>query len=226
MFRSGYVQVGSFRGAPIRLHWTVPILCVLVGGTRLAPGAWLAAFLVVLGHELGHAALAKRYKQDVIEVMIHALGGHCMYAGEQSPWQRSVIASGGVLAQLGMFLVASAWLAISPPAQSQFLMDALFVFTQINVSIALFNLVPIPPLDGAEIWKLPGLYLARRRRRRGMKSAQGALQTVVAKGAAKQEARASIPRIAAQSEPVAIDEAAVRETVRRALEEARKSSKN
>jgi hypothetical protein len=223
MFRSGYVQVGSFRGAPIRLHWTVPILCVLVGGTRLAPGAWLAAFLVVLGHELGHAALAKRYKQDVIEVMVHALGGHCMYAGEQSPWQRSVIASGGVLAQLGMFLVASAWLAISPPVQSQFLMDALFVFTQINVSIALFNLVPIPPLDGAEIWKLPGLYLARRRRRRGMKSAQGALQTVVAK---KAETRASTPRSATPGDVVEIDEAAVRETVRRALEEARKSSKH
>jgi hypothetical protein len=177
----------------------------------------------VLGHELGHAALAKRYKQDVIEVMIHALGGHCMYAGEQSPWQRSVIASGGVLAQLGMFLVASAWLAISPPVQSQFLMDALFVFTQVNVSIALFNLVPIAPLDGAEIWKLPGLYLARRRRRRGMKSAQGALQTVVAK---KAETRASTPRIATPGDVVEIDEAAVRETVRRALEEARKSSKH
>jgi hypothetical protein len=91
------------------------------------------------------------------------------------------------------------------------------------VSIALFNLVPIAPLDGAEIWKLPGLYLARRRRRRGMKSAQGALQTVVAK---KAETRASTPRIATPGDVVEIDEAAVRETVRRALEEARKSSKH
>jgi len=222
MFRTGYVQVGSFRGAPIRLHWTVPILCVLVGGMRLAPGAWLAALLVVLGHELGHAALAKRYKQDVLEVMVHALGGHCMYAGQQTPWQRSVIASGGVLAQLGMYVVSLAWLTLSPPSQSQFLMDALWVFTQINVSIALFNLVPIAPLDGAEIWKLPGLYLARRRRRRGMKSAQSALQSAVA----KQEGRASSSRIASSSEVIEIDERAVRETVRRALEEARKSSKS
>ena len=222
MFRTGYVQVGSFRGAPIRLHWTVPILCVLVGGMRLAPGAWLAALLVVLGHELGHAALAKRYKQDVLEVMVHALGGHCMYAGQQTPWQRSVIASGGVLAQLGMYVVSLAWLMLSPPSQSQFLMDALWVFTQINVSIALFNLVPIAPLDGAEIWKLPGLYLARRRRRRGMKSAQSALQSAVA----KQEGRASSSRIASSSEVIEIDERAVRETVRRALEEARKSSKS
>lgn len=222
MFRSGYVQVGSFRGAPIRLHWSVPILCVLVGGTRLAPGAWLAALLVVLGHELGHAALAKRYKQDVLEVMVHALGGHCMYAGQQTPWQRSVIASGGVLAQLGMFVMAWLWLTIAPPSQSQFLMDALWVFSGINVTIALFNLIPIAPLDGAEIWKLPGLYLARRRRRRGMRSAQTALQAAVA----KQETRASSPRIAGSTEVIEIDEAAVRETVRRALEEARKSSKS
>ena len=221
MFRTGYVQVGSFRGAPIRLHWTVPILCVLVGGMRLAPGAWLAALLVVLGHELGHAALAKRYKQDVREVMIHALGGHCMYAGEQTPWQRSVIASGGVLAQLGMFVVAYAWLTLLPPSESQFLMDAHWVFTQVNVSIALFNLVPIAPLDGAEIWKLPGLYLTRRRRR-GMKQAQSPQQAV----GKKQETRTAASRIAASSDVLEIDEAAVRETVRRALEEARKSSKH
>ena len=223
MFRSGYVQVGSFRGAPIRLHWTVPILCVLVGGLRLAPGAWLAAVLVVLGHELGHAALAKRYKQEVLEVMVHALGGHCMYAGEQTAWQRSVIASGGVLAQLGMFIPASLWTALLPPIESQFLMDALWVFTQVNLSIALFNLVPIAPLDGAEIWKLPRLFLARRRRKREVKRAQTALQT---RPAAKPESRAAAPRVSAANDVIEIDEAAVRETVRRALEEARKSSKS
>ena len=134
-----------------------------------------------------------------------------------------MIASGGVLAQLGMFIPASLWTALLPPIESQFLMDALWVFTQVNLSIALFNLVPIAPLDGAEIWKLPRLFLARRRRKREVKRAQTALQT---RPAAKPESRAAAPRVSAANDVIEIDEAAVRETVRRALEEARKSSKS
>lgn len=222
MFSSGYVQLASFRGAPIRAHWTLPILCVMWSGLRFAPGAWLGALFVVLCHELGHAFLVKRYRLEVREVMLHGLGGHCAYLGEPSAWQRSVIAAGGVLAQAVLLAIAAPtqWLLVSSgrPAPEA-VWDLLYALTVSNLGIAMFNLVPIPPFDGAEVWKLPGLWLASRRRKRDVARAKAQVRTdgPAARGA---------PRPEPSSAPgaVEVDEAAVRETVRRALEEARRSS--
>ncbi|MFO0714142.1 MAG: hypothetical protein U0353_30070 [Sandaracinus sp.] len=221
MFQSGYVQIASFRGIPIRAHWTLPILCVLWSGLRFAPGAWIGALFVVLLHELGHAYLARRQRLHVMEVMLHGFGGHCAYVGEVTPWQRSIVASGGVLAQALLLVLAypvelllTTRVASGAPPPPAFVWDLLYAWTYANLGIAMFNLLPIGRLDGAEIWKLPGLWLARRRRR------EIARATATKRAPARDEVRPS----AKASEPVEIDEAAVRETVRRALEEARKSS--
>lgn len=221
MFRSGYVQVASFRGIPIRVHWTLPILCLLWSGLRFAPGAWIGAALVVLLHELGHAYLAHRYRLTVMEVMLHGLGGHCAYVGEPTDWQRSVVASGGVIAQAILLaltypveLLLASNVAAGMPPPPEFVWDLLYAWTYSNLGILVFNLLPVGRLDGVEIWKLPGLWLARRRRRAMTKrSAVRVAPTAPA-----------TPRRPAD-EPIEIDEAAVKETVRRALEEARKSSR-
>lgn len=221
MFRSGYLQVASFRGSPIRAHWTLPILCVLWSGLRFAPGAWLGALFILLVHELGHAYLARRYRMQVLEVMLHGLGGHCAYLGEPTPWQRSVVAAGGVLAQaivLALALPMQWFLESSARPVPDFVWDLIYALTISNFGIAMFNLVPIAPLDGAEIWKLPGLWLARRRRK---------AMTRPAAPAPVARVRVETPRPASPSKPsppAAVDEEAVRETVRRALAEARKSS--
>ncbi|MBN8614652.1 MAG: hypothetical protein J0L92_28895 [Deltaproteobacteria bacterium] len=235
MLRSGYVQVASFRGIPIRAHWTMPFLCLLWSGLRFAPGAWIGAVFVVLLHELGHAYLARRYRLQVMEVMLHGLGGHCAYVGEPTDWQRSIVASGGVLAQaillaitLPVQIALAASVASGGPSPPDFVWDLLYAWTWSNAAIAVFNLLPIGRLDGTEIWKLPGLWLARRRRR-------GMAKSVTTKPPASTSPRsepgirarspiASKPATRPSSEPMVIDEDAVKDTVRRALEEARKSS--
>lgn len=229
MFRSGYVQIASFRGVPIRLHATVPLLCVLWGGLRFAPGMWLGALFAVLLHELGHAALARRYRMRVTEVMLHGLGGHCAYIGDPTPWQRAIIASGGVLAQGLLFLVAlPAQLALDlhvgsgGSAPPMFVRDLLSAWTYANAAILVFNLMPLGPLDGVEIWKLPGLWLARRRRGAGKTSSRTSPKTPpTTHGSPRPATKASS---AAEPTPhvSAVDEEAVRETVRRALEQARR----
>ncbi len=243
MFRSGYVQVASFRGIPIRAHWTMPILCLLWSGLRFAPGAWIGAVFVVLLHELGHAYLARRYRLQVMEVMLHGLGGHCAYVGEPTDWQRSIVASGGVLAQAILFAIAfPVFLVLSYTVGGQqppeFVWDLLYAWTWSNFGIAVFNLLPIGRLDGTEIWKLPGLWLARRRRRGMTKSVptnSAPTKSVPAKSGPGASARAeqapstrapaaSKPTSRPSSEPILYDEDAVKDTVRRALEEARKSS--
>lgn len=229
MLRSGYVQIASFRGIPIRAHWTMPILCLMWSGLRFAPGAWIGAVFVVLLHELGHAYLARRYRLHVTEVMLHGLGGHCAYLGEPSEWQRSVVASGGVLAQGILFLVASPlWLLLSftagGPNPPEFVWDLLYAWTFTNLAIAIFNLLPIGRLDGTEIWKLPGLWLARRRRRAMAKSLSTKTTSSSVRVEPPRAPVASKPASRPSSEPMVIDEEAVKDTVRRALEEARKSS--
>jgi len=226
MFRSGYLQIASFRGSPIRAHWTLPILCILWSGLRFAPGAWLGALFILLLHELGHAFLARRYRMQVVEGLLHGLGGHCAYLGDPTPWQRSVVSSGGVLAQaivLALALPMQWFLEASERPVPEFVWDLLYALTVSNFGIAMFNLVPIPPLDGAEIWKLPGLWLARRRRK-AMTRAPGSTPrsaTPVVRARVETPRPSSPPK---PSAPAEVDEDAVRETVRRALEEARKSS--
>ena len=231
MFRSGYVQIASFREVPIRAHWTLPILCLMWSGLRFAPGAWIGALFVVLLHELGHAFLARRYRLAVLEVMLHGFGGHCAYAGEVTPWQRSVVASGGVLAQGLLFAVAAPlqWVLASSvlsgaPPPPDFVWDLLYAWTWANLGIAMFNLLPIGRLDGGEIWKLPGLWLARRRRRAMTKSVS-TRGMAAAPRAPSSSARAQPASPPPTGQPMVVDEDAVRETVRRALEEARKSSR-
>lgn len=214
MFRAGYVDVGRFRGAPVRAHWTIPLLCLMAAGLRWAPGAWLGVLFVVAIHELGHAYLAHRQGLFVEAILLHGLGGHCVYRGQPNAYRRAVVAVGGVLAQGVLFVVAwsaeatiraNAW---SVPVATWDLLEAL---TTTNAVIALLNALPFRPLDGAEMWKLPRLWLAHLRRRRSN-----------IEGSSARPATPQAPlRIADTTD---VDEAAVRETVRRALEQARQSA--
>ena len=206
MLDRGYLTLARFRGAPIRLHWSLALGVLFVSGLEFAPGRWLGYVLVILLHELGHAALAKAYRMQVLEVMLHGMGGHCRYAGQPTPFERAVIASGGILAQLVILAIAlplSFFLVEGPLTAGLF--DAL---VRTNVILMVLNLIPIAPLDGAEIAKIPALLRGRRLAR----DAREVRSRVVVKPGAKLDLGD-------------VDEAAVRDTVRRALDDARRGSR-
>ena len=92
--RGGYLAIGRWRGAPLRLHWTLPVGALLFGQGRFVPGFWLGFFLLVFVHELGHAVLVRRYGHGVVSIDIHALGGVCRWSGEPTAIDRSRIAWG------------------------------------------------------------------------------------------------------------------------------------
>ncbi len=217
----GAITLARYRGAPIRLHWTLPIVAVLAGGLRFAPGAWLGLVLIVLLHEMGHAFWARRFELDVTEIVVHGLGGHCRYLGTPSAKQRAIVAWGGVLAQ-AIVLVIGLPIATAFPAATAFQADLYAMLTVTNVGIAVFNLIPIAPLDGAEAWQLVGIVLRERAGRSAPRSNARPWRAPPSRGA-ESEPRPGQTLGEALSLGV-VDERAVRDTVRRALEEAKRDS--
>lgn len=188
--KSGYLVLGRFRGAPIRLHWTVPLGIVVFTGLRFAPGAWLGFVLLILVHELGHAIAVASARLEVSAVDVLGFGGLCRWDGYPTPRQRVLIAWGGILAQavLGLATLAALF-AFGRPA-SPFTADLVEAFTRTNVWLIMVNLLPVPPLDGVEAWGVIGLFNASRARKRN-EIAQAAERTRAAEERAR--ARAALP---------------------------------
>jgi stage IV sporulation protein FB len=178
-YAGGYLVLGRWGGAPVRAHWTVPVGAIVFGHLRFEPGFWLGFFLVTLIHELGHALVVRRYRCRVVSIDVHGLGGSCQWSGPVTAIGRAYIAWGGVAAQflaLGFTAIALSVLGAPPTRFDAQLVGA---FTGTNVFLILINLIPVPPLDGAEAWKLPGL-LWRRNRRRARDRGQASIATELA----------------------------------------------
>lgn len=227
MFDTGYLTVARWRGTPIRVHWSTPIGMLVFGRFALVPGFWLGYLLLVGLHEMGHAYLSHRVGLRAHSIEIHALGGQCRYGGYSvSPWQRAVVAWGGVLAQAILLAIALVAVLVVPVPPSAFSAELLSALTWTNVWLMMLNLMPIPPLDGAEAWKLPRLW----RERRGRRAAREARDRIEVRVKAPRARSADGARRSAPGDegPLAlgeVDEEAVRETVRRALADAAKESR-
>ena len=111
----------------------------------------LFIFLIIVVHELGHILFLKRYGYTILKVELFPFGG--MTTSEKylnSPINQDIwIYSGGILFQLilGLFF---AFLF-----HKGFIYSSTYqLFTYYNLGILLFNLLPIKPLDGGEIFFL------------------------------------------------------------------------
>lgn len=169
-FRRGYVTLGHARGAAVRLHWTLPLGALLVGGLRWAPWLWAGVAAVLVAHELGHALAVVACRQRLTSLELHGLGGAARFRGANiTVGQRAAIAWAGVLAQALLGLVAALVVAragVHSAAGAQ-VADAL---TRGNLVIAAINLLPLPPLDGLEAWGGLALSIAEWRARRRVRA--------------------------------------------------------
>jgi stage IV sporulation protein FB len=159
----GYFFLGRplFR-IPLRVHWSIVFLVFLFGGPSSAnPIRWAAVVFLVLAHEYGHAVVVRWAGAVPLSIELHGFGGLCRWDGYVTPIGRACIAWGGVWAQSVVFAAALIAGAILEPPDRSPLGQVLMVFVVSNAFMAAFNLIPFPPLDGAEAWKLPWL-LAKR----------------------------------------------------------------
>jgi len=158
-----------------------------------------SSFLIIIVlHELGHAVAIKASGLGVLGIDLTGIGGKCRWRGRASELERAWIAWCGVLAQ--SFLLCAALLARAiwgtPRGHAGMLLSEAFV--GINVWIMILNLIPVPPLDGAEAWRLFGEL-----RRAGWTPTGAAARAlhrwVQARRAARVSAHSGEPEDAAQS---------------------------
>jgi Zn-dependent protease len=149
---AGYWTIGNFRGAPIRLHWSV-----LLFGFWFARGsiaAWIAILLLILAHELGHAVFVRRFGHRVISIDVTGFGGACAWTGSATPRESALIAWGGVIVQAILYALAQLYVLVEGDPRSAVDWAIYGVFTRTNLWIMAINLLPFEPLDGARAWTI------------------------------------------------------------------------
>ncbi len=168
----GSLQVGRIGGVPLRIHWTFPLLFVLVaavyareGGRAIALGLlWIVAlFASVTVNEVAHSLVARHRGLKVHDIVLLPIGGVSEIGGlEANATDEIVVAAAGPASSflLAGALALAGWLthqALWPPTLFAGSWVARIMWA--NVLLAAFNLVPGLPLDGGRI--LQGI-LARR----------------------------------------------------------------
>jgi len=162
--------LGRIRGIEIRFHISMLLSIVITyfifRPTDLSSGLlailWLMGFvLCIVGHELGHALAAKLLGVEVKSVVIWLLGGLTNLSRQpEKPFQRLVIYAAGPLVTLclGVLLGGAFWLSrIYLPLDISFLgaktfQTLLFSLAIVNLSLFVFNILPVYPLDGGNIF--------------------------------------------------------------------------
>lgn len=181
----GGVRIARIHGVPIYLHFSWVIVFGLITWT-LAAGyfpsrypdlpasshwakalvASLLFFLSILLHELGHAVVALRHGIPIRSITLFIFGGVASMEKDPpdgaSEFKIAVVGPVVSLALAGLFWLASSATVLGPSAGAV----ALYL-AQINLVLALFNLVPAFPLDGGRIlrgflWRSTGKLQATR----------------------------------------------------------------
>ncbi|MBU8899095.1 site-2 protease family protein [Corallococcus sp. M34] len=172
----GGLQFASFRGIPIRAHFSLllilPLLAFLFGGAfrraaevahlppeRLAGSPFLWGLVVAVGlfasvlvHELAHTVYALRHGGRVRGITLMMVGGVSeLSEAPPRPRDEALMALMGPLTSLGLaaVLAGATWLLRDLHAFN--LQFACFYLGTLNLFLGLFNLLPAFPMDGGRI---------------------------------------------------------------------------
>jgi Zn-dependent protease/predicted transcriptional regulator len=168
------IKLGRVLGVEIGLHYSWLIIALLItlsltGHFRTANPSWgggviwmtalvtaLLFFAALVAHELSHAAVARARGLPVRSITLFALGGVAQIEKEAADartefWMAIVGPITSAVIGLGLLGVAwgLGWSAMSTPDTP--LLAMLVWLGYINVSLAVFNMVPGFPLDGGRV---------------------------------------------------------------------------
>ncbi len=152
-------EVLRINGVPVFVHWSVWVVVALIlfnvirnplGSVR-ALLAYLGMFLI---HETGHLVAAEKMHCEVHWIRIYPICGITNFETPWSKFDHCVIAWGGVVAQAVVF--APIILAVSLFGYTRFepINAVLAILGFFSLGTALFNLIPLKPLDGSIAWAI------------------------------------------------------------------------
>jgi Zn-dependent protease/predicted transcriptional regulator len=165
-------RVGKLFGIDLKIHVTFLLILGWVGlmhwraeGTREAVVRGVAFILMLFAcvvlHELGHALMARRFGVATRDIILLPIGGVArLERMPEKPSQELLVALAGplvnVVIALGLFGVLAAldlWVPVRQLADDpQITRGPLFEQVAfVNVSLAVFNLIPAFPMDGGRV---------------------------------------------------------------------------
>ena len=168
-------------GAKLHLHWSIALgSAFLFTGFKDKPLQAVVAICCYYGiiflHECGHAFFAKKLGYPPRNIYLTAIHGLCEYEHPYYQKEDSVIAWGGVLAQLAVALPLVLLGYFVPTPINPYLGVAIAFFGFYSLVIAALNLLPVRGLDGGLAWRLiPILFREARHRHSAKKRAAAAI---------------------------------------------------
>src|ERR1035437_187281 len=161
--RQGSIHLFQFKGINVFLHWSW--FLVAAYEVQLRKGLYssltwnvleyLALFLIVTLHEFGHALACRQVGGTANQIVLWPLGGVAYVDPPPRPGATLWSIAAGPLVNvvlipvLGIALIASRSAGMT--ASSPDLYTLLYWVFWINVSLLVFNILPIYPLDGGQI---------------------------------------------------------------------------
>jgi Zn-dependent protease len=161
--RGGSIRLFRFAGIDLFLHWSwflVAAYEIQDRAGRYSSISWnvleyLALFAIVMIHEFGHALACRQVGGTSNQIVLWPLGGVAYVNPPQRPgatlWSIAAgplvnVAFVPILYALGMLSRSAGWAETMPNANA--FLHAVWI---INLSLLIFNMLPIYPLDGGQI---------------------------------------------------------------------------
>lgn len=145
-------------GIPVQIGGSIiilPLIFIGIGGgtDTLVYDLMFVAILIgsIFLHELGHAWGCIVQGVPVRRIMIHGGGGFCEHAGAPGPHAQELIVAMGPIVNLAIWAIASLAVETMTPGT---LAWAVYWTGMINLFLALFNMLPVHPLDGGKLFHL------------------------------------------------------------------------
>ena len=152
-------EIVRFRGVPVYVHWSVLLIAILIllnvihrpVSSLLGLTAYLGVLLI---HESGHLIAAQRMRCEVFSIKLYPIFGITNFEAPWSKFDHCVIAWGGVIAQAVVALPVIGRLVLFGYTRFEPVNAVLVLLGFFSLGVAVFNLLPIPPLDGATAWAI------------------------------------------------------------------------
>jgi len=147
----------SWFGYPFKVHWSATILLLAIACLSIPFAAFgLVLFLSIVVHELAHAVVAKRLGYSVMGITIHFMGGGTFikeFLNKEgiNPSEEIKICIAGPISNILLGFFTFAYLIPANSSFSFYLINCLGFFGFLNLFLAVYNLLPVWPLDGGRI---------------------------------------------------------------------------